>query len=72
MMPCVRIGTWNLAGRWSEHHAALLQEADCDVWLLTEVNERTDLPGFDLHFCRAAFAPKRRWAGRREQAADDA
>ena len=40
MMPTVRIGTWNLAGRWSDEHRTLILTADCDVWLLTEVSER--------------------------------
>ncbi|MCW2736367.1 hypothetical protein [Nocardioides sp.] len=59
----MRIGTWNIAGRWSEHHRALLVEADCDVWLLTEVNERTSLPGYALHLSQSLMAPRRRWAG---------
>lgn len=58
----MRIGTWNIAGRWSEHHAALLAGADCDVWLLTEANERTSLPGFELHASEMLMAPRRRWA----------
>ena len=61
-MPIVRIGTWNIAGCWSMQHQALLANADCDVWLLTEVNERTLLPGFELHTSEAYVAPKRRWA----------
>jgi endonuclease/exonuclease/phosphatase family metal-dependent hydrolase len=59
----VRIGTWNLAGRWSDDHAALLATADCDVWLLTEVSERTELEGYALHLGSAPMAAKRRWAG---------
>lgn len=35
----MRIGTWNLDGRWSGRHQRLLAEAECDVWLLTEVPE---------------------------------
>lgn len=35
---------------------------DCDVLLLTEVSERLDLPGYDLHLGRQLMAPKRRWA----------
>ena len=58
----MRIGTWNLAGRWSDDHRRLLLEADCDVWLLTEVNERTSLPGFAIHLSAAPMAPRRRWA----------
>ncbi|KRF36968.1 endonuclease/exonuclease/phosphatase family protein [Nocardioides sp. Soil805] len=58
----MRIGTWNLAGRWSDQHAALIEAEDCDVWLLTEVNERTDLAGHSLHLSTAVMAAKRRWA----------
>lgn len=32
----MRIGTWNLAGRWSPDHRDHLLGADCDVWLPTE------------------------------------
>ena len=59
----MRIGTWNLAGRWSDGHLALMLEADCDVWLLTEVKERTSLPGYALHLTHERMAPRRRWAG---------
>jgi hypothetical protein len=58
----VRIGTWNLAGRWSDNHRDLLTEAACEVWLLTEVSERTAIPGYDLHGSVATCAPKRLWA----------
>ena len=62
-MCVVRIGTWNLAGRWSDAHLALMIRTDCDVWLLTEVNLRTKVPGHDLHLGVSEMAPKRRWAG---------
>ncbi|WP_267128537.1 MULTISPECIES: hypothetical protein [unclassified Nocardioides] len=39
----MRIGTWNLAGRWDARHLALLEAMDCDVLLLTEVSERVRL-----------------------------
>lgn len=58
----MRIGTWNLAGRWSDDHRSLLLEADCDVWLLTEVNERTSLPGYAMHLSDMPMAARRRWA----------
>lgn len=58
----MRIGTWNIAGRWSDDHAALLADANCDVWLLTEVNDRTLVPGFEIHKCEMEMAVKRRWA----------
>lgn len=35
---------------------------DCDVLLLTEVSERVDMPGYDLHLGRQLMSPKRRWA----------
>lgn len=62
MIAPVRIGTWNLAGRWSNDHRTLLLGADCDTWLLTEVNEATILPGYELHASEARMAPCRRWA----------
>jgi endonuclease/exonuclease/phosphatase family metal-dependent hydrolase len=59
----VRIGTWNLAGKWSDDHRTLMIEADCDVWLLTEVAERTRLPGYATHLSASQMAARRRWAG---------
>ncbi len=59
----MRIGTWNLAGRWTDEHRTLMLGADCDVWLLTEVNVRTTLPGYTVHLSRSLMAPRRRWAG---------
>ncbi|KRF01535.1 hypothetical protein ASG88_08745 [Nocardioides sp. Soil777] len=61
-MRVVRIGTWNLAGRWSDHHGALLEEAACDVWLLTEVSERVALEGYRLHASQAPMTTRRDWA----------
>ncbi|WP_159081278.1 endonuclease/exonuclease/phosphatase family protein [Nocardioides sediminis] len=62
MMRVVRIGTWNFAGRWSDDHAALLEDTACDVWLLTEVNERTTLGGYSLHPSQTPMADRRHWA----------
>jgi hypothetical protein len=62
MMRVVRIGTWNLAGRWSDDHAALLGEAACDVWLLTEVSHRVTLDGHRLHASRTPMTAHRHWA----------
>ena len=58
----MRIGTFNLAGRWSLLHHDFLAALECDVWLLTEVSVRTRLEGFDLHLAEGFMAPKRRWA----------
>ena len=59
----MRIGTWNLQGRWDHRHLALLDVASCDVWLLTEVNVRAELPGYDEVRTQAEMATKRAWAG---------
>ncbi len=59
----MRIATWNLAGRFAEGHTALIEALDADVLLLTEVSERTVLPGWQLHLGRDLMAARRRWAG---------
>lgn len=60
----MRIGTWNLAGRWSPAHRALLEDAACDVWLLTEVPARFDLPRGRLMLSEAMpNTGGRSWAG---------
>lgn len=58
----MRIGTWNLQGRWDGRHLDLLETMDCDVLLLTEVSDRLDLPQHDVHMGDRLMAPKRRWA----------
>jgi len=59
----VRIGTWNLAGRWDARHLAIIEQMDSDVLLLTEVSERVELPGYELHLGERLMAQRRRWAG---------
>jgi hypothetical protein len=59
----MRIGTWNLAGRWSTEHEELLRSQEAEVWLLTEVSERLRINGYELHVSDASMAAKRRWAG---------
>lgn len=58
----LRIGTWNLAGRWDPRHLALLLAADADVWLLTEVSRKVALPGYTSHATLGEMAPGRAWA----------
>lgn len=58
----MRIGTWNLAGRWSAHHENLMASQGCDLWLLTEVNDRVELPGMRRHVGQEHMAARRRWA----------
>ncbi|MFZ0530145.1 MAG: hypothetical protein WAL91_06375 [Propionicimonas sp.] len=43
----MRIGTWNLEGRWNPNQVELLLAQDCDVWLLTEVHEDALMTGFE-------------------------
>ena len=58
----MRIGTWNLEGRWSEEHARLMQSWDCDRVLLTEVPTVATLPGYDLHRTVAWMQRGRVWS----------
>jgi hypothetical protein len=58
----VRIGTWNLEGRWSDRHRDLLTTMDCDVLLLTEVPKCFELAGFGVHRGERSMAAGRRWA----------
>jgi hypothetical protein len=58
----VRIGTWNLAGRWTPEHQDLLLAQDCDVWLLTEVSDRVSLDGWHEVRTTGVMAPRRTWA----------
>ena len=58
----MRIGTWNLAGRWDTRHRDLIVTMDCDILLLTEVPDRVALPGYQLHLGQMSMASRRRWA----------
>lgn len=59
----MRIGTWNLEGRWSSDHLALLQGQECDVWLLTEVPSQASIPGMVAHRTLEPMGPWKTWAG---------
>lgn len=48
-MKHIKVGTWNLDGRWSEQHEGLLMSERCDVWLLTEVHPSTHVNEFNIH-----------------------
>ena len=58
----IRVGTWNLDGRWSRAHQAFLAAADCDVWLLTEVDARTHLAVYTLTASTGLTPPGHHWA----------
>lgn len=57
----MRIGTWNLEGRWSADHGRLIREAECDVWLLTEVPTAIFFDGGAL-FRSTPMAKTKAWA----------
>lgn len=57
------IGTWNLDAKWADGHARVLAALDCDVWLLTEVNPRVSLAGYELHLTSGLMARGQAWAG---------
>ena len=59
----MRIGTWNLAGRWSDARAEFLTSLDCDVLLLTELHHETRVPGMRGRTTYALMGPDRFWAG---------
>lgn len=58
----MRIGTWNLAGKWSPEHLALLEREECDVWLLTEVHVDAEIPGMQAHRTAEPMGPGKTWA----------
>lgn len=59
----MRIGTWNLEGKWSPDHLAVLVGAECDVWLLTEVRRDVAVPGLDARSFSVAVEDGKAWAG---------
>ena len=59
----MRVGTWNLAGRWSEARAEFLASLQCDVLLLTEVHLETRVPGMRGRTTYGLMAPDRFWSG---------
>ncbi len=58
----VRIGTWNLDGRWDDRHLDLLESLDCDVLLLTELDERAEIPGYTTHSTSQPMLPAKHWS----------
>lgn len=58
----MRIGTWNLDGRWDQRHLALVDAMACDVLLLTEVPNTILIPGMSIHASSGYMATGRHWA----------
>jgi hypothetical protein len=63
MISGMRIGTWNLDGRWSRAHHVFMQKQACDVWLLTEVPEDVSLQGYTQHLSQEIMLKGKHWAG---------
>ncbi|GAA3802424.1 endonuclease/exonuclease/phosphatase family protein [Nocardioides panacisoli] len=59
----MRIGTWNLDGRWDARHRDLVARLECDVLLMTEVPDQVDIPGMRGHRTTEPMVPGRAWAG---------
>jgi hypothetical protein len=59
----MRIGTWNMEGKWSPDHHALLTREKCDVWLLTEVCTDVAIPGMRAHRTEDFMGHRKNWAG---------
>ena len=66
----MRIGTWNLDGKWEDAHRQVLLDQDCHIWLLTEVSpdakDVQPLPGYQCHLSVGTMVDKlkqQRWAG---------
>lgn len=58
----MRIGTWNLAGRWDSRHLDFIGSMAVDLLLLTEVSDRVDVPGLRKHTTESLMSPRRHWA----------
>ena len=58
----VRIGTWNLDGKWSPDHLELLTRQGCDAWLLTEVHPKVVIPSMKGHRTADLMGRGKTWA----------
>lgn len=58
----VRIGTWNIAGKWSDDHRGFLEQQECDVWLLTEVHLDTAISGMKPYRTIELMQPHKAWS----------
>lgn len=62
----MRIGTWNLEQKWTQAHADLIEDQECDVWLLTEVCtqsvESLQLAGWNCRHSDGFMTPRNYWS----------
>jgi hypothetical protein len=59
----MRIGTWNLEGKWTPSHERVLVLLDCDVLLLTEIHASLNLEGYEQQVSVATVGDAMHWAG---------
>jgi hypothetical protein len=52
-----------MAGRWTPNHQALIEDAACDVWLVTEVKQGAELDGYERHLSDSEMRSSVQWAG---------
>ena len=58
----MKIGTWNLDGKAAAAHTNFVLAQNCDVLLLTEVNEKLVLDGYQLTLGKEEMLHGKRWA----------
>lgn len=58
----VRIGTWNLDGRWTTDHDNIMSQLACDVWLLTEMSADAIVSGFHSHATAFPMTGNKLWS----------
>lgn len=58
----MRIGTWNLEGRWTTAHAELIESLDCDLLLLTEVADTLALDDYFVHRTATPMTARHTWS----------
>lgn len=58
----MRIGTWNLEGKWTPDHEGVLLHLDCDVLLLTEPPVVVEVGGYESHRTSRLMSPTKHWA----------
>jgi len=58
----MRIGTWNLEGKWTDAHERFLLAGDCAVWLLTEVTTTVVMSGYQSQMTGSLMLPGKCWS----------
>ncbi len=57
----MRLGTWNMEGKGSAAHGALIQDQDCDILLLTEMKQGWSPAGYYVSVSQP-MSPRKVWA----------